>query len=132
MVARFLLENLYSAKSTKVLDPRFMFVIQTKTRLWLWIGSQVPKANIEKYQNVAHQTANMLQEHERANKVLQTVNQGEEGAEFWQEFGLTAAPAQAFQVVPEWTKDFIDVSVVFEVNLVSSSTQRQSCKACPS
>jgi hypothetical protein len=51
-VARFLLENLY-AKSNKVFDPRFFFVVHTKTRLWLWIGNQVPKANIEKYQEVA-------------------------------------------------------------------------------
>lgn len=96
VVSRFLLENLYIGKSTKVLDPRFFFIIHSKTKLWLWIGSQVPKANVDRYQEVANQTAKLLQEHERASKQLLTVRQGEEGAEFWVEFGLQGPPQNAY------------------------------------
>jgi hypothetical protein len=39
VVARFLLEPLYSRAGGKVLDPRFYFIIQTKHKLWLWKGS---------------------------------------------------------------------------------------------
>jgi hypothetical protein len=60
IVARLLLENLYTQKGSKVLDPRFMFVIQTKTRLWHWIGGMIPKANFEKYQAIAIETVSLL------------------------------------------------------------------------
>lgn len=88
-MARFLLENLYSAKHGRVLDPRFYFLIHTKTKLWLWIGANVPKANTEKYMEVGQQMARLLQEHERASKKLITVHQGEEGSEFWAEFQMS-------------------------------------------
>jgi len=69
-----LLENLYSTKHGRVLDPRFYFLIHTKTKLWLWIGANVPKANAEKYLEVGQSMARLLQEHERASKKLITVH----------------------------------------------------------
>jgi len=61
-------------------------LIHTKTKLWIWLGANVPKANQEKYLEVAQQMASLLQEHERASKKLLTVHQGDEGSDFWAEF----------------------------------------------
>jgi len=43
------MENLYSGKNSKILDPRSIFIIQGKDAVRVWIGSQVPKTNIDPY-----------------------------------------------------------------------------------
>lgn len=44
------MENLYSGKSSKVLDPRGMFIIQGRDIITVWTGSQIPSGNILPYQ----------------------------------------------------------------------------------
>ena len=92
-------------QSPKTLDPRFFFVIHTKHTLYIWKGSQVPKANVDKYTEVAQSWCWLLQENERAPQKVVTVNQGDEGAEFWEMFG---PGAKTVGVIEEWRS--IDVS----------------------
>ena len=49
------MENLYQGKTSKVLDPRGMFIIQGKNEIRIWIGSQIPAVNIEVYKKTAEE-----------------------------------------------------------------------------
>lgn len=61
VVARLIMENLYlqgsagSARQGKVLDPRAFFIVQTVDKIYLWIGSEVAKANYQPYMRCAEQ-----------------------------------------------------------------------------
>jgi hypothetical protein len=48
-----MMENLYQGKNSKVLDPRGMFIIQAKDLIRVWVGSQIPKDNLEPYRHCA-------------------------------------------------------------------------------
>ena len=43
------MEHLYEIKHTKYFDPRTMFIIQTESKLYLWIGDSIYLANKEMY-----------------------------------------------------------------------------------
>jgi hypothetical protein len=40
------MENLYQGKSSKVLDPRSIFIIQGRDSMRVWVGANVPQANL--------------------------------------------------------------------------------------
>ena len=53
IVSIMIMENLYSGKSSKVLDPRGMFIIQGKETMRIWVGSKIPSENLQPYRNYA-------------------------------------------------------------------------------
>lgn len=54
------MENLYQGKSSKVLDPRSMFVVVGKETIRIWIGSMIPKINVELYKECALNQVKLL------------------------------------------------------------------------
>lgn len=46
IVSILIMENLYHGKSSKVLDPRGMFIIQGRENIIIWVGSQIPEGNL--------------------------------------------------------------------------------------
>jgi hypothetical protein len=107
VVARMLMENLYDsgATNTKVFDPRFMYVVQSKTQLLLWVGELIPKGNLAKYREVAEHHAQLLQKHEKAASKYQYVEQGsdQELALVWKGcFGMDKPPHRQPEIISEW------------------------------
>lgn len=64
-----------------------MFVIQSKTKLYLWKGGQIISANEERYEEAALKHISLLQQHEHAPSNFTIVKQGQEDADFWTAFG---------------------------------------------
>ena len=54
------MENLYQGKNTKALDPRGMFIIQAKEDVVVWVGANIPTANIEPYKLCAERAIKLL------------------------------------------------------------------------
>lgn len=85
-------------------------MIHTRNILYIWKGNQVPRANIDRFTEVAQSWCRILQAHERAPVRIVSVNQGDESAEFWEMFGPgSKAPA----IVREWPS--IDVSLLLHL-----------------
>lgn len=78
------------------LDPRGMCIIQSESDLFLWVGSELPKANHDAYMTAAQRHIELLQRYERASKVIQYVRQDEESQLFWQTFGMEDRPENAY------------------------------------
>ena len=88
VVARFQMDDLYCGREgDKTLDPRGIFIIQTKTRLYLWKGAQILPQNEATYEEAAHRQIKLMQQYERAPPgSYPIVRQGEEDTEFWAAF----------------------------------------------
>jgi predicted TIM-barrel enzyme len=62
------MENLYTGSQTsKLLDPRGVFIIQSKDEIRVWIGASVPQANLEEYRKCADSFIELLQKYERGS-----------------------------------------------------------------
>lgn len=55
------MENLYSGKNSKVLDPRSMFIIQARDFIRVWIGASIPPTNLQPYKDYAESYIKTLQ-----------------------------------------------------------------------
>jgi hypothetical protein len=60
------MEDLYSGKNGKILDPRGMFLVQGKDHLKVWVGSQIPAANIDAYRKCIEDYIPLLNKYERS------------------------------------------------------------------
>lgn len=60
------MEDVYSGKNGKVLDPRGMFMIQGKDSVKVWVGSQMPPHNIDAYRVCVEDHIKILSKYERA------------------------------------------------------------------
>mmetsp|Transcript_23034 Transcript_23034/g.22397 ORF Transcript_23034/g.22397 Transcript_23034/m.22397 type:complete len:177 (+) Transcript_23034:1561-2091(+) len=110
VVPRMLMENLYQGTQTsKLLDPRGLFIIQSKEEIRLWVGSQIHPSNLEEYKSCAESFIVLLQKYEKAPKRLSYVKQFEEDPSFWRMFGLEKTPDQAYGVINEWNLYFINL-----------------------
>ena len=105
------MENLYQGKSSKVLDPRGMFLIQGREFMRVWIGSQIPPANLQPYKDCAEKSIKILYQFERAPIEYKFVNQFEEDAKFWKLFNLDQAPTKPYETINEWNLWLIDVRI---------------------
>lgn len=54
------MENLYQGKSSKVLDPRSMFIVQGKDTIKIWVGEKIPQANQAPYRDYAQRYVKTL------------------------------------------------------------------------
>ena len=54
------MENLFDHKNSKTLDPRGVFIIQGRDEIKIWVGSLVPKANLQPYKNCAEDHIKLL------------------------------------------------------------------------
>jgi hypothetical protein len=72
------------------------------------MGSQVPSANQESYQETVRRTVKLIQEHEYGSQKVRAIFENEEPQEFWAEFGLSSPGSYA--KAPEWNREAIDVS----------------------
>lgn len=105
------MENLYSGKNSKVLDPRGMFIVQGKDLLRIWVGQLIPPANLEPYRQCADKTIKLLQQHERAPTDCGYTKQSEEDERFWRLFNMECPPASPYEPVSEWNPWLIDVRI---------------------
>ena len=87
-----------------------MAIIQTEASLYLWVGKQLPEANMEPYRNAAMAHMAKLAQHERASNEPIVVNQDKEDVSFWEAFGLGERPAQPY-TTEEFSNLYIDVSI---------------------
>jgi hypothetical protein len=93
IVCKLLMSNLYQRKQKNYgLDARGMFIIQTESSLWLWIGSELPAFNHEHYMKAVDKHVALLEKFERASKDLRVVEQGKETDEFWSMLGFNERP----------------------------------------
>eukprot|EP00347_Sterkiella_histriomuscorum_P011735 403371304 len=109
IICRMMMENLYQGKNSKVLDPRGMFLIQGRDMMRIWIGSQIPAANIEPYKKCVETYIPLLQKYERAPQDWAYVNQFEEDSSFWKLFHLDAKPQRDYETLGEWNTIFLDL-----------------------
>jgi hypothetical protein len=108
VVARLLVQPLYSARDYQTLDPRGVFLVQTANKSYLWVGSQVPRANKAKYMDVALQHFERIRLHEFACKHLENWRQGEEGDEFWTIWKDAERECVDNQAWDEWFRDLAE------------------------
>mmetsp|Transcript_3090 Transcript_3090/g.6395 ORF Transcript_3090/g.6395 Transcript_3090/m.6395 type:complete len:720 (-) Transcript_3090:2211-4370(-) len=91
IVAKCIMQGLFRAPEALKLDPRGMFIVQTASELYLWQGSCIYPANIDKYLETALKHIQNLQTHEHASKQVIRVSEGNEPEEFWRSFNIPQA-----------------------------------------
>lgn len=97
----------------KRFDPRACFMIQGQSQMYIWQGKDVPSGNLTPYMDKARDYMSLLQKHEKAPQKFEIVEQGSEGAAFWQLFfsnGAVPSGDKLYGRVIEWDKMMIDVS----------------------
>jgi len=60
IVSILIMENLYHGKNSKLLDPRGMFIVQGRDIIRIWVGSQIPPANLQSYREYAEKYIKIL------------------------------------------------------------------------
>jgi protein-tyrosine phosphatase len=108
IVARLLLENLYTVKNPKCLDPRSVFIIQLENKIYLWIGNQIHGPNVELYMKCADEYIKVLQEQEKAPTDVVVVECEKEPADFWSIWENEPEVKHGFN--KEWDMWFLDTS----------------------
>lgn len=82
IVARLLTQPLYFGADYFTLDSRGVFLIQSKSVTYLWLGNSIATCNKEKYLQVAHKHFELLCRYEKANELVE-ITEGKEPDHFW-------------------------------------------------
>ena len=88
------------------LDRRGVFVVQTAEKTFIWQGSEVHPANLDKYLHIASVHAKRLQKFENGTDHVELIEEGSEPPDFW-DCGR-ANP----DINPEWDKLYLELDKV--------------------
>jgi hypothetical protein len=108
IVARLLMENVFDRNGEKGIDPRGMYVIQTQNLVYVWIGSQICKSNLERYTDKCNKHISLLQKYEKASSTVITVKEGEEPKEFWEQWN-NAPVEMRYKQISTMDSWFVDI-----------------------
>ena len=93
-----------------VLDPRTVFVIQSRKKTIMWIGSQTHPSYIDLYIDCAISLFDRLKKFEGASKVLTIVHQGQEPIGFWKNFSIKSKNSEKVcRINKNWNNWFIKI-----------------------
>ena len=82
IVARILTQPLYLGADYFTLDSRGVFLVQSRSLTYLWIGNSVPNCNKALYLLAARRHFELLEIYERAGNLVE-IQEGKEPEEFW-------------------------------------------------
>lgn len=83
IIARLLMQNLYTGADKEVLDSRGVFIIQTENSTYIWEGKELNQSNRDIYLQVANRHVSYLIQYEKSKEPIIVV-EGQEPDEFWQ------------------------------------------------
>ena len=82
IVARMLTQPLYFGADYFTLDSRGVFLVQSRSATYMWIGNSIPNCNRDLYLVAARKHFELLETYERAVNLVE-VQEGKEPEEFW-------------------------------------------------
>jgi hypothetical protein len=106
IVPRLLTQSLYEDRNYITLDKRGIFIIQTKTQTFLWIGSCINQCNKDRYLQCALKHINNLVAYEGASKNFIEINEGQETEDFWNIWNNSEGEAGENE---NWDSWFVDL-----------------------
>ena len=93
IVCRMMFEPFYQeGMQGLALDPRGVFLIQRENQLIIWVGKLCEKKRCDRYLKTANSYILLLQKHEKTSKNVVLMKEGEEGDNFWENFGFEEEP----------------------------------------
>lgn len=108
VVARLLTQPLYFGADFLSLDSRGVFLIQTRSTTFMWIGREISPCNREKYMEIAYKHYNCLKDFEKAGKLVE-FKEGNENQEFW---GLWKESSHRGSNNEQWNGWYYDLNMV--------------------
>ncbi len=102
IVAKLNMEQFFVEKQCKPMDPRGVYIIQTKEEFIVLIGSECKDKNREKYHEYAYQYIEILQTKEKAATKITEYEQENVDQYFWSIWGLEKTPATPFAQSRPW------------------------------
>lgn len=112
VVAKLMMEHFFIDKHSKSMDPRAVYIVQSKEQFMIFIGASCKNKNREMYVKHSYSYIKELQTREKAPEMVSEVEQDKVGAEFWGLWGLEGAPNDPFAPTSAWDYWFPDLDKV--------------------
>lgn len=112
IVAKLMMEHFFIDKHAKSMDPRAVYIVQTKERFVIFIGASCKGKNREDYVKYSYEYISELQKREKAAEDISEVDQDNVGTDFWSFWGLEGAPNDPFATTSAWDYWFPDLEKV--------------------
>eukprot|EP00343_Euplotes_focardii_P003977 CAMPEP_0205809766 /NCGR_PEP_ID=MMETSP0205-20121125/14001_1 /ASSEMBLY_ACC=CAM_ASM_000278 /TAXON_ID=36767 /ORGANISM="Euplotes focardii, Strain TN1" /LENGTH=162 /DNA_ID=CAMNT_0053087335 /DNA_START=186 /DNA_END=674 /DNA_ORIENTATION=- len=96
------MEQFFVDKQCRPMDPRAVYIIQTKEEFIVLIGASCQGKNQEKYKEFAYKYIGELQKRENASEAVTEIDQENVDSYFWSIWGLEQAPAEPFMNTSAW------------------------------
>lgn len=113
IVAKLMMEHFFIDKHSKSMDPRAVYIVETKELFVVFIGSSCTN-NKEVYCKFAYWYINELQKREKGPEIVREVEQDKVDKDFWQLWGLEDAPNDPFAPTSAWDTWFPNLDEVSE------------------
>jgi hypothetical protein len=102
IVAKLMMEQFFVDKHSKSMDPRAVYLVETKEEFVIFIGDSCRNKNREMYTEFARKYIEELQNREKAPEKVTEVEQTKVDQHFWSIWGLEEAPNDPFAQTPSW------------------------------
>lgn len=102
IVAKLMMEQFFVDKHSKSMDPRGVYIIETKEEFVIFIGASCKGKNREEYTKFAHLYIEQLQKREKAPQKVKEIEQDKVDKDFWAIWGLEDAPNDPFVPTSAW------------------------------
>ena len=109
IVAKLMMEHFFIDKHSKSMDPRAVYIIHTKDKFVIFVGSQCKNRNRDEYMKFSYSYIKELQNREKAPESVSEVEQDYVDKEFWSLWGLEDAPNDPFAPTSAWDLWFPDL-----------------------
>jgi len=112
IVAKLMMEHFFIDKHSKSMDPRAVYIVETKEQFIIFIGSNCKNKNREEYLKFSYSYIAELQKREKAPEKCTEVEQDKVDKEFWALWGLEDAPNDPFAPTSAWDTWFPNLEEV--------------------
>mmetsp|Transcript_40526 Transcript_40526/g.46485 ORF Transcript_40526/g.46485 Transcript_40526/m.46485 type:complete len:203 (-) Transcript_40526:174-782(-) len=102
VVAKLMMEHFFIDKHHKSMDPRAVYIIESKDEFVIFIGNSCKGNRRDEYLKFARTYISELQMREKASTKVTEVEQDEVGKSFWNLWGLEDAPNDPFAQTSAW------------------------------
>lgn len=102
IVAKLMMEQFFVDKHSKSMDPRAVYLVETKEEFIIFIGNQCISKNREEYVKYSYKYIKELQKREKAPTKVTEVEQDDVDKHFWSLWGLEDAPNDPFAQTIAW------------------------------
>lgn len=109
-----MMEHFFIDKHSKSMDPRAVYIVQSKDSFLIFIGSNCKGKNRDEYIKYSYSYIKELQRWEKAPETVSEIEQDKVGPEFWSLWGLEGAPNDPFSPTSAWDYWFPDLEKVVE------------------